>query len=98
MKGPNTLPRVDDRFYFRQLLVGRDLARGDRMAQQMANFVYLVGDRETGDALAVDPAYAPSDVLDILAADGMRLSGVLATHYHPDHVGGQMMGFDLAGI
>ena len=34
----------------------------------------------------------------MLAADGMRLTGVLATHYHPDHVGGDMMGFSLAGV
>ena len=64
----------------------------------MLNFVYLVGDRETGEAVAVDPAYAPDEVLDVLAADGMRLTGVLATHYHPDHVGGDMMGFSIVGI
>jgi glyoxylase-like metal-dependent hydrolase (beta-lactamase superfamily II) len=28
----------------------------------------------------------------------MRIVGALATHYHPDHVGGSMMGFDIAGI
>jgi glyoxylase-like metal-dependent hydrolase (beta-lactamase superfamily II) len=89
---------MDDRLYFRQLLTGRDLARADPVARQMLNFVYLIGDRETGEAVAVDPAYAPGDVLDLLDADGMRLTGVLATHYHPDHVGGDMMGFSLAGV
>jgi len=89
---------MDDRLYFRQLLTGRDVARSDPVARQMLNFVYLVGDRETGEAVAVDPAYAPGEVLDILAADGMRLTGVLATHYHPDHVGGDMMGFSIVGI
>ena len=89
---------MDDRLYFRQLLTGRDVARADPVARQMLNFVYLIGDRETGEAVAVDPAYAPGDVLDVLAADGMRLTGVLATHYHPDHVGGEMMGFSLAGV
>ena len=87
-----------DRLYFRQLLSGRDLARTDPLARQMLNFVYLVGDRETGEAVAVDPAHAPGDVLDLLAADGMRLTGVLATHYHPDHVGGEMFGFTVAGL
>jgi glyoxylase-like metal-dependent hydrolase (beta-lactamase superfamily II) len=89
---------MDDRLYFRQLLTGRDVARSDPVARQMLNFVYLVGDRETGEAVAVDPAYAPGEVLDLLAADGMRLTGVLATHYHPDHVGGDMMGFSIVGI
>lgn len=88
----------DDRLYFRQLLSGRDLARDDALAKQMLNFVYLVGDRSTGEAVVVDPAHAPDDVLDILAGDGMRLTGVLATHYHPDHVGGEMFGFSVAGI
>ena len=89
---------MDERLYFRQLLAGRDVARTDPVARQMLNFVDLIGDRETGEAVAVDPAYAPGEVLDLLAADGMRLTGVLATHYHPDHVGGDMMGFSIVGI
>jgi glyoxylase-like metal-dependent hydrolase (beta-lactamase superfamily II) len=89
---------MDNRLYIRQLLTGRDVARSDPVARQMLNFIYLVGDRETGEAVAVDPAYAPGEVLDLLAADGMRLTGVLATHYHPDHVGGDMMGFSIVGI
>ena len=28
----------------------------------------------------------------------MKLSGVLVTHHHPDHVGGSMMGFELKGL
>jgi glyoxylase-like metal-dependent hydrolase (beta-lactamase superfamily II) len=87
-----------ERLYFRQLLSGRDFARGDMMARQMVNFVYLIGDRATGDAVVVDPAYAVVDLLDILAADGMRLAGVLGTHFHPDHLGGQMAGWSLEGI
>ena len=47
---------MDDRLYFRQLLAGRDFARDDQIARQMVNFVYLIGDRETGEAIAVDPA------------------------------------------
>jgi glyoxylase-like metal-dependent hydrolase (beta-lactamase superfamily II) len=88
----------DERLYFRQLLSGRDFARGDQMARQMVNFVYLIGDRVTGEAVVVDPAYAVQDLLDILETDGMRLTGVLATHYHPDHVGGEMAGWALEGI
>ena len=84
--------------YFRQLLSGRDFARGDMMARQMVNFVYLIGDRETGEAMAVDPAYAVQDLLDVLEADGMRLTGVLGTHFHPDHLGGEMGGWSLEGI
>jgi glyoxylase-like metal-dependent hydrolase (beta-lactamase superfamily II) len=87
-----------EQLYFRQLLSGRDFARSDQMARQMVNFVYLIGDRTTGEALIVDPAYDVQDLLDIVANDGMRLTGVLGTHYHPDHVGGQMGGWALEGI
>jgi glyoxylase-like metal-dependent hydrolase (beta-lactamase superfamily II) len=88
----------DDRLYFRQLLAGRDIARTDPVAHQMVNFVYLVGDRETGEAVAIDPAYDIRGILDVLAEDGMRLTGALATHYHPDHVGGSMMGMTISGV
>ncbi|MFH5210875.1 MBL fold metallo-hydrolase [Antrihabitans sp. NCIMB 15449] len=87
-----------DRLYFRQLLSGRDWAVGDPIATQMRNFAYLIGDRETGDCLVVDPAYAATDLVDAAEADGMRVSGVLVTHHHPDHVGGEMMGFSLPGL
>ena len=89
---------ADDRLYFRQLLAGRDFAVTDQLARQMVNFVYLIGDRETGEAVVVDPAYGIKDLLHILEADGMRLVGALATHYHPDHVGGDMMGYSIAGV
>jgi len=88
----------DDRLYFRQLLSGRDFAVADPVAQQMVNFVYAIGDRTTGECLLVDPAYAVGELLDAVEADGMRCTGVLATHYHPDHVGGSMMGYAIEGV
>jgi len=87
-----------DRLYFRQLLSGRDFAQGDGIAAQMRNFAYLIGDRQTGDCVVVDPAKAAGDLVDVLEADGLHLSGVLVTHHHPDHVGGSMMGFELKGL
>lgn len=90
--------RTDDRLYFRQLLSGRDYAAGDMIADQMRNFSYLIGDKETKDCVVVDPAYAANDLVDALEADAMKLSGVLVTHHHPDHVGGSMMGFTLKGL
>jgi glyoxylase-like metal-dependent hydrolase (beta-lactamase superfamily II) len=89
---------ADERLYFRQLLSGRDFAANDAMAAQMVNFAYLIGDRERGEAVIVDPAYAVAELVSIAEADGMRITGALATHHHPDHVGGTMMGFTLEGI
>ena len=80
------------------MLSGRDFAQGDTMAQQMVNFVYAIGDRQTGECVLVDPAYDVDSLIDAVEADSMRLTGVLATHYHPDHVGGSMMGMRIEGI
>ncbi|HEY7946356.1 MAG TPA: MBL fold metallo-hydrolase [Acidimicrobiales bacterium] len=88
----------DDRLYFRQLLSGRDFAVGDPVAGQMVNFSYLIGDRTTGEAVMVDPAYDVGGLLDILAADSMRCVGALASHFHADHVGGDLMGYPIEGI
>lgn len=86
------------RLYFRQLLSGRDFAADDDLARQMVNFTYLIGDRDAGRAVVVDPAYAVAELVDAAAADGMELTGVLATHHHPDHVGGSMMGYGIEGV
>jgi glyoxylase-like metal-dependent hydrolase (beta-lactamase superfamily II) len=64
----------------------------------MVNFVYAVGDRRTGECVLVDPAYAVKELVDIVGSDGMNVTGALATHYHPDHVGGSMMGHSIEGI
>ena len=88
----------NDQFYFRQLLSGRDLGEDNQLARQMVNFMYLIGDRKTGEAVVVDPAYDPQGLVDLVEADGMKLTGVLATHYHPDHVGGVMMGYSISGV
>jgi glyoxylase-like metal-dependent hydrolase (beta-lactamase superfamily II) len=89
---------TDDRLYFRQLLAGRDFAVDDQIAHQMVNFVYLVGDRETGEAMIIDPAYGVRELVEIAGADGLTVTGALVTHYHPDHVGGSMMGWEIEGV
>jgi len=87
-----------NRLYFRQVLAGRDTARGDGVARQMVNFQYLIGDRETGEAVVVDPAYDVAGLVQLAGEDGMRISGVLVTHYHPDHVGGSFFGHTVQGV
>ena len=88
----------EEQLYFRQLLSGRDIGTENQIARQIVNFIYLIGDRSTGEAVVIDPAYDPQGIINIVEEDGMRLTGVLATHYHPDHVGGDMMGFSISGI
>ena len=88
----------DDQLYFRQLLGGREFAAGDGVAAQMANFAYAIGDRATGEALLVDPAWDVADLVAAVRADGMTPAGVLVTHFHADHVGGSLMGHQVQGL
>lgn len=64
----------------------------------MQNFVYLIGDVDTGECLVVDPAWDIPGIVAAAAADDMKITGALVTHYHPDHVGGSMMGHEIAGL
>lgn len=83
--------------YFKQLVAGRDFGANNPVCGQMQNLVYLIGDSDTRECVIVDPAWAVDDIVDVAEADGMRVVGALATHYHPDHVGGSMFGFTLEG-
>jgi hydroxyacylglutathione hydrolase len=84
--------------YIRQLLAGRDFATADFFASQMANFVYLVGDAEQKVCMVVDPAWDIPGIIKVADHEGMRLTGALVTHYHPDHVGGNIFGHNIAGL
>ncbi len=84
--------------YFRQLLAGRDFARASPVAAQMRNFSYLIGDTKTRECLVVDPAWDVDGLLDAAEADGMTLTGALVTHYHPDHIGGDLFGHSVEGL
>lgn len=84
--------------YFKQLLGGRNFGTTNALAEQMENFVYLIGDRDSRECVAVDPAWDIQGIVDIAAQDGMKIVGALATHYHPDHVGGSIMGFNIQGL
>lgn len=89
---------MNDKLYFRQLLAGRDFAINDRKAEQMENFVYLIGDKEKRECVVVDAAWDIAGILDIAKKDHMKIVGALATHYHPDHIGGHIFGIDIEGL
>jgi glyoxylase-like metal-dependent hydrolase (beta-lactamase superfamily II) len=84
--------------YLKQLLAGRDFARTDPFASQMVNFVYVIADDATRECLIVDPAWDVPGILDALDEQGLELSGALVTHYHPDHVGGNLFGMQISGL
>jgi glyoxylase-like metal-dependent hydrolase (beta-lactamase superfamily II)/rhodanese-related sulfurtransferase len=49
---------------------------------------YLVGDVEAGEAVVVDPAFAIEPYLDAAREAGVRITRVLETHTHADHLSG----------
>jgi glyoxylase-like metal-dependent hydrolase (beta-lactamase superfamily II) len=89
---------VPDGLLFRQLLAGRDFAADEQFATAMRNHVYMIGDASSGEVVLVDPAYDVRALVDWATRDGLRISGVLATHYHADHVGGEIFGERIQGL
>ncbi|MGD0289170.1 MAG: MBL fold metallo-hydrolase [Candidatus Binataceae bacterium] len=77
---------ASDRLYLRQAQIG-----------PMANFVYLIGDSETHKAAVVDPAWDVDAILEFARKEGYEIDKILITHYHPDHLGGSMMGQNIQG-
>ena len=84
--------------YFKQLLSGIDLGVSNPSARSMANFVYLIGNTETRECMVVDPAWDIDSLLKVVEEDDMKLTGALVTHYHPDHVGGEIFGIEITGL
>ena len=64
----------------------------------MANFTYLVGSRSTRQVVVVDPAWDIDGLLKHIEEREYQLTAALATHYHPDHIGGGMRGHSIAGV
>ncbi len=89
---------MGENLYFKQVLAGRQVAVGDPVASQMANFMYLIGDPVKREALVVDPAWDVAKLIDLAVADEYRVVGALVTHYHPDHIGGDMFGMQIQGL
>ncbi len=84
--------------YIKQLLAGRDFATADSFAAQMANFVYLIGDDEKRVCMVVDPAWDIPGIIEFANNEDMQLIGALVTHYHPDHIGGDIFGHSITGL
>lgn len=95
-------------FYFRQLRPGREFCLSPldiierqifSSAEQMQNFVYLIGDAKTREAVVVDAAWDVKGIRAFAAQDCMNLVGAVVTHYHFDHTGGTPPPpFDALGI
>lgn len=72
--------------YFKQLPLG-----------PMQNYVYLLGDPQTHEAAVIDAAWDVDQIVRTAEADGYRITKDLVTHFHPDHLGGDLMGHQIIG-
>jgi glyoxylase-like metal-dependent hydrolase (beta-lactamase superfamily II) len=63
----------------------------------MQNFVYLIADPTTREAAVVDAAWDVDAIVRAAEADGYRITKDLVTHFHPDHLGGNLMGHQIIG-
>jgi glyoxylase-like metal-dependent hydrolase (beta-lactamase superfamily II) len=72
--------------YFKQLELG-----------PMQNYVYLLGDPTTHEAAVVDAAWDIDTIVRTAEAEGYRITKDLVTHFHPDHLGGDLMGHTIRG-
>jgi len=52
------------------------------------NFSYIIGDEDTKTAALVDPAWEVDRLLQMCSQLGLKVSYVINTHSHHDHVGG----------
>ena len=73
--------------YIEQILIG-----------PMQNFCYIVGSKTTREVVLIDPAWDTDALLERLQERDLKLTGVLVTHYHPDHCGGGMGGRNIDGV
>lgn len=72
--------------YFRQLELG-----------PMQNFVYVVADPVTREAAVIDGAWDIDAIVHLAEADDLKITKNLVTHFHPDHLGGSLMGHNIPG-
>jgi hydroxyacylglutathione hydrolase len=52
----------------------------------MQNFVYLVEDETSREAMAIDSGWETGPIVDLASKEGMKVKYVCATHGHFDHV------------
>jgi glyoxylase-like metal-dependent hydrolase (beta-lactamase superfamily II) len=72
--------------YFRQLELG-----------PMQNYVYIVADPVTREAAVIDAAWDIDAIVHLAQADDLKITKNLVTHFHPDHLGGNLMGHSIPG-
>ena len=63
----------------------------------MANFVYLIGCKETCEAAVVDPAWDMPEIIHIADDLQLKIRHLLVTHAHRDHINGLAELIEMTG-
>lgn len=63
----------------------------------MLNFAYIIGDKETGEGLVIDPSWEPEMLCDLAEKEGIAIKYIINTHCHEDHVNGNSKMKELTG-
>jgi len=72
-----------------QLIFEQIRGGGDR------NFGYLLGDRDAGLGVLIDPSYSPDVFVQRATDQGLTVTHVINTHGHPDHTDGNARAAEL---
>lgn len=63
----------------------------------MLNFAYIIGDKESGEGLVIDPSWEPERLYNVAREEGIRIRYIINTHCHEDHVNGNAKMKELTG-
>jgi hydroxyacylglutathione hydrolase len=67
--------------------------------ESLAQYAYLIGCQQTGEAIVVDPERDVDRYLDLAARHGLRLTAVAETHIHADFLSGaRELASQLSGV
>ena len=78
---------AESSLYFKQIEIG-----------PMQNFAYLIGDTATREAVVIDAAWDIPTIIRTAEHDGFSITQALVTHYHQDHLGGDLFGTHIQGV
>lgn len=52
----------------------------------MQNFSYIIGDKSSKEAAVIDAGWKVDELIDIAETDELKITKIILTHYHYDHV------------
>lgn len=59
---------------------------------------YIVGDEETGEGILIDPGEQIEEILTEVRNSGLKITKIVNTHTHIDHVAGAQEAMDALGV